>query len=138
MYKYIISVNNTNNKSNRGEWFITERWMLINFLCICVWLIKNDYDSILLVVMSNSKIIIVNQLIIHSIKFLSSLVDVYYICWYLYYMGRLKIKDDDKKTKVSVALDPELLKFYRSLHINLSSLVNKLLKDYKDEKYKNL
>jgi hypothetical protein len=53
-------------------------------------------------------------------------------------MGRSKIKDDDKKTKVSVSLDPELLKFYRSLHINLSSLVNKLLKDYKDEKYKNL
>ena len=53
-------------------------------------------------------------------------------------MGRLKIKDGDKKTKVSVALDPELLKFYRSLHINLSSLVNKLLKDYKDERYKNL
>ncbi len=53
-------------------------------------------------------------------------------------MGRLKIKDDEKKTKVSVALDPELLKFYRSLHINLSSLVNKLLKDYKDEKYKDL
>lgn len=53
-------------------------------------------------------------------------------------MGRLKIKDEDKKIKVSVALDPELLKFYRSLHINLSSLVNKLLKNYKDEKYKNL
>jgi hypothetical protein len=53
-------------------------------------------------------------------------------------MGRLKINDDEKKIKVSVALEPELLKFYRSLHINLSSLVNKLLKDYKDEKYKNL
>lgn len=53
-------------------------------------------------------------------------------------MGRLKIKDEDKKTKVSVALDPELLKFYRSLHINLSSLVTKLLKDYKNEKYKDL
>ena len=36
------------------------------------------------------------------------------------------------------AAEPELLKFYRSLHINLSSLVNKLLKDYKDEKYKNM
>ena len=53
-------------------------------------------------------------------------------------MGRLKIKDEDKKTKVSVALEPEILKFYRTLHINLSSLVNKLLKDYKDEKYKNM
>jgi hypothetical protein len=53
-------------------------------------------------------------------------------------MGRLKIKDEDKKMKVSVALDPNLLKFYRTLHINLSSLVNKLLEEYKDEKYKNL
>ena len=53
-------------------------------------------------------------------------------------MGRLKIKDDDKKTKVSVALEPELLKFYRSLHINLSSLVNKLLKNYRDNGNKSL
>lgn len=53
-------------------------------------------------------------------------------------MGRLKIKDEIKKTKVSVSLNPELLKFYRSLHINLSSLVNKLLIDYKNEKYKDL
>jgi post-segregation antitoxin (ccd killing protein) len=53
-------------------------------------------------------------------------------------MGRIKLKDEDKKTKVSVALDPDLLNFYRSLHINLSSLVNKLLKEYRDEKYKNL
>ena len=57
---------------------------------------------------------------------------------YLFNMARQKIKDEDKKTKVSVALEPELLNFYRSLHINLSSLVNKLLKDYKDEKYKSL
>ena len=53
-------------------------------------------------------------------------------------MGRIKLKNEDKKTKVSVALDPELLNFYRSLHINLSSLDNKLLKDYRDEKYKDL
>ena len=53
-------------------------------------------------------------------------------------MGRIKIKYEDMKTKVSVAMDPELLNFYRSLHINLSSLVNKLLKDYRNEKYKDL
>jgi hypothetical protein len=53
-------------------------------------------------------------------------------------MGRLKLKDEDKKTKVSVALEPELLKFYRSLHINLSSLVNKLLKDYRDDENKKM
>jgi len=47
-------------------------------------------------------------------------------------MGREKKKDEEKKTKVSVALDPELLTYYRNLHINLSSLVNKLLKDYRE------
>lgn len=47
-------------------------------------------------------------------------------------MGRKLKKEEDKKTKVSVALDRELLEHYRSLHINLSSLVNKLLLDYKN------
>lgn len=47
-------------------------------------------------------------------------------------MGRRLKKDEDKKTKVSVSLDKELLKHYRSSHINLSSLVNKLLLDYKN------
>ena len=53
-------------------------------------------------------------------------------------MGRVKKNEDEKKTKVSVALEPELLNHYRSLHINLSSLVNKLLKDYKENVNKNL
>jgi post-segregation antitoxin (ccd killing protein) len=47
-------------------------------------------------------------------------------------MGRKLKKEEEKKTKVSVALDKELLAYYRSLHINLSSLVNKLLIDYKN------
>lgn len=47
-------------------------------------------------------------------------------------MGRKLKEEDEKKTKVSVALDKKLLEYYRSLHINLSSLVNKLLSDYKD------
>ena len=47
-------------------------------------------------------------------------------------MGRKLKKEEDKKTKVSVALDRDLIKYYRSLHINLSSLVNKLLLDYKN------
>jgi len=47
-------------------------------------------------------------------------------------MGRKLKKEEEKKTKVSVALDPDLLKHFRELHINLSSLVNKLLKDYKN------
>jgi len=52
-------------------------------------------------------------------------------------MGRRLKKEDEKKTKVSVALDRDLLKYYRDLHINLSSLVNKLLKDYKNKENKN-
>ena len=47
-------------------------------------------------------------------------------------MGRKLKKEEDKKTKVSVALDRELLEYYRSLHINLSSMVNKLLLDYRN------
>jgi post-segregation antitoxin (ccd killing protein) len=47
-------------------------------------------------------------------------------------MGRKLKKEEDKKTTVSVALDRELLEYYRTLHINLSSLVNKLLLDYKN------
>jgi hypothetical protein len=52
-------------------------------------------------------------------------------------MGRRLKKEDEKKTKVSVALDRVLLKYYRDLHINLSSLVNKLLKDYRNKENKN-
>jgi len=52
---------------------------------------------------------------------------------------RKKLKtEEEKKTKVSVALDPELLSYYRSLHINLSSLVNDLLKKYRESGNKNL
>lgn len=53
-------------------------------------------------------------------------------------MGRKLKTEEEKKTKVSVALDPELLMYYRNLHINLSSLVNKLLKDYREDGNKNL
>ena len=53
-------------------------------------------------------------------------------------MGRIKKKEEEKKTKVSVALDPELLNYFRNLHINLSSLVNKLLKDYRENGNKSL
>jgi hypothetical protein len=45
-------------------------------------------------------------------------------------MGRLKIDDDKKKVKVSVAIDPELPQYFKDRSINLSSLVNKLLKEY--------
>jgi post-segregation antitoxin (ccd killing protein) len=53
-------------------------------------------------------------------------------------MGRSLKKEEEKKTRVSVALDRELLNYFRDLHINLSSLVNKLLKDYRDDENKKM
>ena len=53
-------------------------------------------------------------------------------------MGRKLKTEEEKKTKVSVALEPELLSYYRGLHINLSSLVNQLLKDYRKDGNKSL
>jgi post-segregation antitoxin (ccd killing protein) len=53
-------------------------------------------------------------------------------------MERKLKKEEEKKTKVSVALDRELLNYYRGLHINLSSLVNKLLKEYRDNGNKKM
>ena len=47
-------------------------------------------------------------------------------------MGRNKKNNEEKKQSISIAIKPELLKHYKNLHINLSSLVNKLLKDYKN------
>ena len=53
-------------------------------------------------------------------------------------MSRKLKTEEEKKTKVSVALDRELLTHYRGIHINLSSLVNKLLKDYRKDGNKGL
>jgi hypothetical protein len=53
-------------------------------------------------------------------------------------MGRKLKTEEEKKTKVSVALDRELLAYYKNLHINLSSLVNQLLKDYRKNGNKDL
>jgi hypothetical protein len=53
-------------------------------------------------------------------------------------MGRNKKNDEEKKQSISIALKPELLKYYRYLHINLSSLVNKLLEDYRENGDKSL
>jgi hypothetical protein len=41
-------------------------------------------------------------------------------------MGRKKITDEEKKHSISIALKPALLEYFRGLHINLSSLINKL------------
>jgi hypothetical protein len=53
-------------------------------------------------------------------------------------MGRKKKNNEEKKQSISVALNPNLLEYYRGLHINLSSLVNKLLEDYKENGDKSL
>lgn len=53
-------------------------------------------------------------------------------------MGRKKIEENKKKVKISVAIDPELPNLFKSKHINLSSLVNKLLKEYIENGNKNL
>lgn len=45
-------------------------------------------------------------------------------------MGRKKIKDEYKKVKIGVSLDPNLPQYFKDKSINLSSLVNKLLKEY--------
>ena len=45
-------------------------------------------------------------------------------------MGRKKIDDDKKKVKLAVSIDPDLPQYFKEKSINLSSLVNKLLKEY--------
>jgi hypothetical protein len=47
-------------------------------------------------------------------------------------MGRNKIKKEEKKRSISFAIKPELLEHFRKLHINLSSLINELLENYKN------
>jgi hypothetical protein len=53
-------------------------------------------------------------------------------------MGRKKIDDEKKKVKVAVSLDPEIPILIKDKSINLSSLVNKLLKDFLKDEYKSL
>jgi post-segregation antitoxin (ccd killing protein) len=53
-------------------------------------------------------------------------------------MGRKKIDDDRKKVKLAVSIDPELPQYFKDKSINLSSLVNKLLKDYRENGKKSL
>jgi hypothetical protein len=53
-------------------------------------------------------------------------------------MGRHKKNNEEKKQSISISLKPEIVEYYRGLHINLSSLINKLLEDYKNNGNKNL
>jgi uncharacterized protein (DUF4415 family) len=45
-------------------------------------------------------------------------------------MGRNKIEEDLKKVKVGVSIDPDLPDYFKEKSVNLSSLVNKLLRKY--------
>ena len=45
-------------------------------------------------------------------------------------MGRKKINDEEKKVKIGISIDPNLPQYFKERSINLSSLVNKLLKEY--------
>jgi hypothetical protein len=53
-------------------------------------------------------------------------------------MGRKKIDEREKKIKIGVSVDPELPNYFKQKSINLSSLVNKLLKEYIKNGDKNL
>lgn len=50
-------------------------------------------------------------------------------------MGRKKINEESKKIKIGVTVEPNLVSFYKEKSINLSSLVNKLLKMYKENEF---
>ncbi len=45
-------------------------------------------------------------------------------------MGRHKKIEEDKKVKIGISVDPDIPIFFKDKHINISSLVNKLLRDY--------
>jgi post-segregation antitoxin (ccd killing protein) len=45
-------------------------------------------------------------------------------------MGRKKIDDEKKKVKIGISIDPELPGYFKDRSINISSLINKLLKEY--------
>jgi hypothetical protein len=45
-------------------------------------------------------------------------------------MGRKKIKEEDKKVKKSISISPEYVEILKNNCINISSLLNKLLKEH--------
>lgn len=46
------------------------------------------------------------------------------------FMPRKKIESGEKKIRLSITVDPNIEKIIKENHINLSSLANKLLKEY--------
>jgi len=53
-------------------------------------------------------------------------------------MGRKKIVENLKKVKVGVSIDPDLPEYFKDKTINLSSLVNKLLRKYVENENQSL
>lgn len=53
-------------------------------------------------------------------------------------MGRKKIIEKFKKVKIGVSIDPDLPEYFKEKSINLSSLVNKLLRKHIEDGNKNL
>jgi hypothetical protein len=53
-------------------------------------------------------------------------------------MGRKKIVENLKKVKVGVSIDPDLPEYFKDKSINLSSLVNKLLRKYVENENQSL
>lgn len=53
-------------------------------------------------------------------------------------MGRKKIVEKLKKVKVGVSIDPDLPDYFKKKSINLSSLVNKLLRKYVENENQGL
>lgn len=45
-------------------------------------------------------------------------------------MGRHKINDENKKQKISISLNPDMVVKLKEKSINISSLINKLLLSY--------
>lgn len=45
-------------------------------------------------------------------------------------MGRKKFNEKDKKVKRSISISPEFIEILKNDCINISSLLNKLLKEY--------
>jgi hypothetical protein len=45
-------------------------------------------------------------------------------------MGRNKIGNTEKKIKISISISPEVVDNLKNKCINISSLINKLLKEY--------
>ena len=53
-------------------------------------------------------------------------------------MGRNRIDKDKMKQKISVSIDPELIIILKEKFINISSLMNNLLKNYIENGNKNM